>query len=451
MFHPSSHYEAFHQTNQSADACLHSLQQSCGMYPLSVFLYSLAMGLYHLTAHLLSPFNTKARAWVQGQRTVWSHWRSQLQHLPADRPRVWMHCSSLGEFEQGRPVLEAIRRQYPEAVLLVTFFSPSGYEVRKHYPGADAIGYLPLDHPVLAARFVQLLQPKLVLWVKYEYWFYTLRALHRQQVPLVLVSGMFRPDQPFFKWYGQLHRRMLGWFTHVFVQTAAAQQLLQPLLPSSAVSIGGDTRFDSVLDTATHWQPAPEVESWLNGATRVIVAGSTWPADEEEMSHAANTDSSIRWIIAPHHVDPVSLADTCKLFHRHVRLSQFSQASDNQNNVLIIDNVGMLRFLYQYGQICYVGGGFTADGIHNVLEAAVYGKPVIHGPEYSKYPEAEGLLTAGGSAVIESALELEALLQKLWNEPGYGEQMGKAAAKYVTESAGATQRVLQLMADNKWL
>lgn len=421
------------------------------MYQLSVFIYSLAMGLYHLSAHLLSPFNSKARAWVLGQRTVWAHWHSQLQQLPANRPRVWMHCSSLGEFEQGRPVLEAIRRQSPDAMLLVTFFSPSGYEVRKHYPGADAIGYLPLDHPMLAARFVQLLKPDLVLWVKYEYWFYTLRALHRQQVPILLVSGMFRPNQPFFKWYGQLHRRMLTWFTHVFVQTAAAQKLVTPLLPASAVSLAGDTRFDSVLDTAAHWQPAVAVEQWLNGATRVLVAGSTWPADEEEMSHAANADNSIRWIIAPHHVDPASLADTCKLFQRHVRLSQLSQESDNQCNVLIVDNVGMLRFLYQYGQICYVGGGFTADGIHNVLEAAVYGKPVIHGPEYSKFPEAEGLLTAGGSAVIESALELEALLKKLWNEPGYREQMGTAAAKYVNESAGATQRVLKLIADSKWL
>ncbi len=417
------------------------------MFQLSVFFYVLAMGCYHLLAHLLSPFNAKARAWVQGQRTVWTHWRRQIETLPPGPPRVWMHCSSLGEFEQGRPLLEAIRRRYPDAVLLVTFFSPSGYEVRKHYPGADAIGYLPLDHPVKAARFVKMLQPDLVLWVKYEYWFFTLRTIHRQRLPLLLVSGMFRPGQPFFQWYGQLHRRMLSWFTHVFVQTPAAQQLLQPLLPAGQFSLGGDTRFDSVLDTAANWQPTTAVEKWLNGASRVVVAGSTWPADEEEMSHAANTDDSTRWIIAPHHVDKASLADTCRLFRRYVFFSQLSSTIDNQSNVLIIDNVGLLRFLYRYGTVCYVGGGFTADGIHNVLEAA----PVIHGPEYSKFAEAEGLLAAGGSAVIESALELEALLQKLWSEPGYRDQMGKAAAGYVNASAGATQRVLQLMAEKQWL
>lgn len=366
-----------------------------------------------------------------------------------------MHASSLGEFEQGRPLIESIRRDYPGAKLVVTFFSPSGYEARKHYTGADVLGYLPFDNKHDARQFVAMIHPSLVLWIKYEYWYYTLSAISQQKVPLLLVSGILRPDQPFFRWYGSLYRQMLGYFSHLFVQNEESAGLACSIIDKDKVTVSGDTRFDSVLEVARNWQPNKLVEGWLANAEQVVVAGSTWSQDEEEIVHYARTNPRIKWIIAPHNLEPNVLADTLQLFQQPVLFSQLVAGLATANpalpNVLIIDNVGMLRYLYNYASICYVGGGFTGDGVHNVLEAAVYGKPVIHGPEYEKYIEAVGLLEAGGSFEFESGLELEALLSKLWNNKQMITLASTAASNFVKKNAGASACILQWIQLNRLL
>ena len=423
---------------------------------LALPLYRFFLLLYAAAARLLAPFSPKVKRWVLGRQG----WRQQWQHklaeagIGAQDEVIWMHASSLGEFEQGRPLLDHMRQTYPHARFVVTFFSPSGYEVRKQYPGAHAIGYLPFDHPKAAGEFTDLLQPKLVLWIKYEYWYYTLQAIHSRGIPLLLISGIFRPGQPFFTWYGGLHRRMLSFFSHLFVQHEAAASLVSAVVGASRVTVAGDTRFDSVCETAEHWQAFPAVEHWLAGAARVVVAGSTWPSDEEEIVHYAKANPGVKWIIAPHNLDPRDREDTLRLFQHPLTYSRLVQGDAGQaplENVLIIDNVGMLRYLYRYAHISYVGGGFTGDGVHNVLEAAVYGTPVIHGPEYAKFAEATGLLEAGGSFVITNSLELESLLEKLWQQPALLQQAGDAAASFVQKNAGATRRVLQWIQENRLL
>jgi len=292
----------------------------------------------------------------------------------------------------------------------------------------------------------------LVIWVKYEYWYYTLKSIAYKQIPLLLVSGIFRESQPFFKWYGGLHREMLSFFSHFFVQTTEAEKLIEPFISTEKITVAGDTRFDTVIEVANNWQANPLVEQWLDGEKTVIVAGSTWPSDEEELVHFAKTNPEVKWVIAPHHVDADSMKDTQLLFSQP---TLYSQLSSNPNrkptipNVLIIDNVGMLKYLYNYGTICYIGGGFTGDGIHNVLEAAVYGKPIIHGPEFSKFPEAQGLLDAEASVVINSALELEKELLQMLSSENTINEMGKAATTFVHQHAGATASILRFIQENR--
>lgn len=394
-------------------------------------------------------------------------------------PVVWMHCSSLGEFEQGRPVLEIISRQYPGTVIVLTFFSPSGYEVRKNYPGADYIFYLPLDSKSNAKKFISLINPSLVLWVKYDYWYYYLTELRKRNIPILLLSGIFRPDQPFFKWYGRLHRYMLEAFTHLFVQTPDSKKLLGTLGLSRNVSIAGDTRFDRVVEIADAAEHYPLIETFC-GKYPVIVAGSTWPEDEEEIDHYANMHPGIRFIIAPHEIDRDHLQEVQRLFKSSVLYSQLltsnsplttdsspgathhspvnsvsptltTHHSPLTKNTLIIDNIGMLAHLYRYATICYVGGGFGNDGVHNVLEAAVFGKPVVFGPVIEKYIEAVELVNSGGGIVIDSALEAESVFTRLLSDAGEYDQAGQAARNYVYTKKGATEKIVAFIREQNLL
>lgn len=420
----------------------------------AIFLYRVFLWLYRAVAFCLMPFSPKITKWVKGRRNGWKQWSTLLTAARQlhTGPVIWMHASSLGEFEQGSPLLSAIHQQYPKALLVVTFFSPSGYEVKKHYSGAHCIGYLPFDGPVAAKRFVAMVQPDLVLWVKYDYWYFTLKAIHDQKVPLLLVSAMYRSNQPFFKWYGGMHRKMLGYFTHFFVQTTEAAALLSTVVSKEKMTTSGDTRFDAVVAVLQHWHGNPLIEQWIADTQWVIVAGSTWPSDEEKMVHYSKTYPQVKWIIAPHNIDETDIADSKVLFPNAICYSQLTKSKATPDkNVLIIDNVGMLKYLYKYGQICYIGGGFTGDGVHNVLEAAVYSKPVIHGPEYSKYAEAIALEENGGSQIIETALELEALLQKWIAEPETLSRMGHTAGQYVQQYSGATQKVMNYIQANRLL
>lgn len=375
---------------------------------------------------------------------------------------VWMHCASLGEFEQGRPVLETIRTRYPNAKIVLTFFSPSGYEVRKNYSGADHIFYLPLDNKLVAGKFLDVIQPSLVLWVKYEYWYYYLIELKRRKTPLLLVSGIFRPNQPFFKWYGRLHLYMLESFTHMFVQTDHSKELLASLRFTKNISVTGDTRFDRVITIAEQFQPIPIIESFI-GNSPVIVAGSTWSVDEEELDHYANTHPDIKFIIAPHEIDEERLKEVEKLFHHTIRFSTLQRHKDQGTseeilnikpqipNTLIIDNIGMLSKLYKYATITYVGGGFGDDGVHNVLEAAVYGKPVVFGPVYDKYIEAVELLESGGALSVENALEVESVLDALLANTNKYAACCEAAKKYVYSHKGATEKIVNYIQENRLL
>jgi 3-deoxy-D-manno-octulosonic-acid transferase len=453
-------------------------------FTVHLFIYNIFLFLYSIGIRITALWNPKARLWLNGRKNIWEKVEQIRTRPDRDReeqtlnspltphhsPLVWMHCSSLGEFEQGRPVLEALKQAYPGLQVLVTFFSPSGYEVRKNYSGADHVLYLPMDSKAGARRFLNLVEPDLVLWIKYEYWYYFLTEIKKKQIPVFLVSGIFRNNQPFFKWYGRLHRYMLESFTHLFVQTTASKRLLGTIGFTNNVSVSGDTRFDRVVQIAEQFEPIDAITRFCGNST-VIVAGSTWPEDEEEMDHYANTYRDIKFIIAPHEINEQHLQEVEKLFKYSVRFSKLQGTSNKQQatsgdyqtldtapaggdagaNTLIIDNIGMLSKLYKYATITYIGGGFGDDGVHNVLEAAVYGKPVVFGPVYDKYIEAVDLVQQGGALVIKTALELEQTFNDLLSDASSYERACIAARNYVYNNKGATESIIQFIQENRLL
>jgi 3-deoxy-D-manno-octulosonic-acid transferase len=425
----------------------------------------------------VAPWNRKARAWLDGRRGIFDRIRAEMSGAAAGGgpagvaagggpgagagnggPVIWMHCSSLGEFEQGRPVIEALRRQSPRARIVLTFFSPSGYTAIKDYEGADYIYYLPLDGQGNARRFIDLVKPTLVLWVKYDYWYYFLAELKKRNIPVLLISGVFRADQPFFKWYGRLHRYMLDSFTHLFVQTEASRDLLVHRRLGERVSVSGDTRFDRVIEIAAEGAPLPLIEAFCGGRV-VIVAGSTWEEDEEELDHYANTHPEIRFIVAPHEITEDRMVEVERLFRHCVRYSvwvggggpKVTRTGWPEPNVLLIDNIGMLSRLYRYATITYIGGGFGDDGVHNVLEAAIYGKPVIFGPVIEKYIEAVELTESGGGIVIDSALEAEKVFDRLLGDPEECREIGEASYQYVDSKKGATGKIVRYIQEKRLL
>jgi 3-deoxy-D-manno-octulosonic-acid transferase len=404
---------------------------------------------------IVSPWNRKAAAWVQGRKGLME--RIAGSGIAEKKNTVWMHCASLGEFEQGRPVIESLRKRYPGITILVSFFSPSGYLVRKDYSGADYVFYLPADSPANARRFLDLVKPALVLWVKYDYWYYYLTALRKRKIPALLISPLFRRDQPFFKWYGNLHRQMLDSFRAFFVQTESSKKLLEQLAVRQEVFVSGDTRFDRVIDIAENFEPVRGIAEFCGNAP-VIVAGSTWEEDEEELDHYANTHPEIRFILAPHEIEEDHLAEMEILFHNSIRYSRLLQDLAENTvsgrpfaNVLIIDNIGLLSRLYRHAGICYVGGGFGEDGVHNVLEAAVYGKPVITGPVIEKYIEVVELAEAGGVIIIDNALEVEAVFDRLFRNTEEYAFHSRAAKDYVYARRGATEKILAYIQENRLL
>jgi len=413
------------------------------------------MGIY-----MVAPWNRKAKRWLEGRKGIFDTMRGELA-ADGDSPVIWMHCSSLGEFEQGRPVLERLRALYPGHRMIISFFSPSGYEARKDYGGADHVFYLPLDSRSNARQFIELLQPKLVLWVKYDYWYYYLLELKKRNIPTLLVSGVFRHDQPFFRWYGRLHRYMLECFTHLFVQTEESRKLLEQLGFPFNVTVSGDTRFDRVIEIAGNAEPLPPIADFC-GDKAVVVAGSTWAEDEEELDHYANTHPEMRFIIAPHEPGEDRLREIEHLFRHPVRYSALlngksvpalkgKRAGWPDANVLIIDNIGLLSRLYRYATIAYVGGGFGDDGVHNVLEAAVYGKPVVFGPVIEKYIEAVELVDCGGGLVIDSALEAESVFNRLLGNVSEYREVCAASRDYVYAKQGATSLIVDHIQEKRLL
>jgi 3-deoxy-D-manno-octulosonic-acid transferase len=405
-----------------------------------LLIYNFIIRVYGAVIRLASLWNPKARLWISGRKHIFRKLELALHNNT--RPVVWMHSASLGEFEQGRFLLENIRRQYPFACIIITFFSPSGYEVIKNYKGADHIFYLPLSTKKNAKRFINIVNPALVLWIKYDYWYHYLTGLKKRNTPLLLVSAIFHRHHPFFRWYGTLYKKMLKCFTWLFVQTPESAKRLESIGFVNNVSINGDTRFDRVVDIAENFTPLPLIEKYC-GVSPVVVAGSTWPEDEEELDHYANTHPDIKFIIAPHEIGEEHLKDIERLFNSSIRYSQLQNALPTNANTLIIDNIGMLSKLYHYATITYVGGGFGSDGVHNVLEAAVHKKPVIFGPVFNKFREAIGLLEEGGAFTVDNALGLESTLNDLFSSNDLYRETSAAAGKYVYDHKGATNNIMQ--------
>ncbi len=429
---------------------------------LSKVLYNLFLLLYSVGIRVAAIANPKARKWISGRKNIFATINSKLSAGSFGKPQnskpIWMHCASLGEFEQGRPLLEELRAQYPNQKIVLSFFSPSGYEIMKDFQGADHVFYLPMDSKANAKKFLDAVNPALVLWVKYEYWFYYLTEIKQRNIPALLVSGVFRKGQPFFAWYGAIWKKMLGSFTHFFLQNEESKQLLATLGFTENISLNGDTRFDRVLEIAEHFTPVAGIEEFC-GDSPVIVAGSTWEEDEIELLHFVNVHNNVKFIIAPHEIDKANLKDVKDEFPRSVFYSELdveryvnADARHTLPNVLIIDNIGMLSRLYKYATVTYVGGGYGADGVHNVLEAAVYGKPVVFGPVYEKFVEAIGLVQAGGAISIDGGpVKLETIMNNLLNDEAERKRRGEAAKQFVYENAGASKKIMQFIQEKRLL
>jgi len=408
------------------------------------FIYNIFIWLYPIVARLISGQNEKAKLWVKGRKGIFEQLEAAFKSNI--NPVIWIHCSSLGEFEQGRPVMEALKAKDATSKILLTFFSPSGYEIRKNYDGADWIFYLPMDSALNAKRFFSIVKPKLIIFVKYEFWYYYLQQAKLQNINTILISGVFRESQPFFKWYGDFNRETLRFFSWLFVQNSMSVALLKEIGIENNVTISGDTRFDRVITIANQFEPIPLIEQFIGNCKKVVVAGSTWLEDDEVIYHYTITHPEIKFILAPHDIQKSRIEECSKFYPKAIRFSQLKEATETlKSNVLIIDNIGMLSKLYHYATICFIGGGFGGDGVHNVLEAAVYGKPIVFGEEYSKYREAIELVEIVGAFSVINTLELESILNKLFSDNLLYNKTCGLAGDYVKSNAGATNVIMQYL------
>ncbi len=402
---------------------------------LMLLLYNIGIRLYFLAVYAASFFNAKAKLWIKGRNN---------QLIAATESCIWFHFASLGEFEQGRPVLEALKAKDPDSKIVISFFSPSGYEIRKNTPLADAVYYLPLDTAGNARHFINTIKPKAAIFTKYEYWYHYFNQLHRQQIPLYIISGIFRPGQLFFKWYGGLHRNILQMVTHFFVQDQTSVDLLKTVNITTA-TLSGDTRFDRVWANANAAKELPVIAGFKNNQ-KVFIAGSTWPQDEQLLSTIISRHPDWKWIFAPHEINEERIIKLLDVLPTEgtARLSRVSYLTSHIShlNILIIDNIGMLSSLYQYGEVAYIGGGF-GRGIHNILEAAAFGLPVIFGPNYQPFKEARDIVELKAGISISNAEQLTEAADLLMNDVEYRDFASKKVKNYVQQNIGATERILK--------
>ena len=406
-----------------------------------LLLYNAGIRLYFAAIWFASFFNKKAKLWING--------RKELAFIRYSES-IWFHFASLGEFEQGRPVLEQLRSLFPQDKIVVTFFSPSGYEVRKDTPLADAVYYLPLDSAQNARKFIDAIQPKLAIFTKYEYWYHFFNETHRRDIPVYVISGIFRPGQIFFKWYGGLHRKMLGFVNCFFVQEERSKQLLQGLGVNN-VMVSGDTRFDRVWANAQHPKAVPAIDEF-KADHKIFIAGSTWPEDEKLVTTLITAYPGWKFIIAPHEISEEKINKLMELLPLNSAVRYSSLAADNSSltnhQILIIDNIGMLSSLYQYGDIAYIGGGFGA-GIHNTLEAAAFGLPVIFGPNYLKFKEANDLIALKAGFSISNESELKAIVNDLVSDGPFYNKTSRKIKAYVEEHIGATKTIVDHLVNSE--
>jgi 3-deoxy-D-manno-octulosonic-acid transferase len=416
-------------------------------------MYNVLIHLYALMITLAAPFHKKARMMRAGQGKTCSILRKKIDR---NARYVWFHASSLGEFEQGLPVMKRIKADYPAYRILLTFFSPSGYEVRKDYAGADVVCYLPFDTPRRVKRFIDLANPAMAVFIKYEFWPNYLHELNKRGIPTCIISAVFRRKQLFFKWYGRPYRKVLGYFERLFVQDEYSGTLLEEY-GITRVTVAGDTRFDRVCEVYGQRKEIPVAGRFTAGSSGekkcILVAGSSWPQDEEIIIPYFNSHPEIKLIIAPHEIHAAHLAQIEALLKRSsVRLSEAGEQGLHDRDCLIVDSFGLLSSIYRYGDIACIGGGFGA-GIHNTLEAAVYGIPVLFGPRYHKFKEAGDLIACGGAFSVDGGNAFDARMNDLLAYRDLREAAGQAAGNFVKSHTGGTDKIvatLSLMMNDWW-
>lgn len=403
-------------------------------------IYHIVILFYHGFIRIAALFNSKARLWIQGRKNIFQRLSNDFKDV---ENVIWFHAASLGEFEQGRPVIEAFRKEYPDFKILLTFFSPSGYEIRKDYQDADFIYYLPIDTLLNAKKFIQITNPKLAVFIKYEFWFNYLEVLNKMKIPTFVISAIFRDDQHFFKSYGGWFRKKLKTISKFFVQNAKSESLLRSVGIDQVV-LSGDTRFDRVFEISKAVKSFPLVEKFSAG-NKVILGGSTWLKDEELLKKLMlHFDERVKLIIAPHEIHP----DRIKSIHREfndfktINYSELNEENVNSANILIIDGMGFLSGLYQYCDFAFIGGGF-GKGIHNTLEAATFGKPILFGPNYLRFKEAVDLVEKKGAFPIEKEKDLISQAERFFSDDGSLQAASLVCKNYVLNNKGATQLIMK--------
>jgi len=402
------------------------------------FIYHSALFIYHLGIRLYAVFNEKASKWVKGRRNLLK--QIEIEFKQAEN-LLWVHCASLGEFEQGKPVIEKLKERDSDLKVLITFFSPSGYEVRKNYSGAEYVFYLPFDSKRNASKFLDIINPKFAVFIKYEFWYHFLHTLNSRSIPTYLVSARFREEQIFFKPYGGFFRKILTNYNKIFVQDSASIELLSKIGIETGL-VSGDTRFDRVMETKANLKQVDGI-SLFKGKSKILIAGSTWPDDEKIILPFINSEScDLKFIIAPHEIDKVHIEKIqLGLKVKTILYSEIDKINVQGAKVLIIDNIGLLSDIYQYGDIAYVGGAFKG-ALHNILEPATFGIPVVFGPEYKKFPEASELLELGGAFSVSNVDDFYKRINFFLSDPYVVKIASEICKNFVQKNAGATEIIV---------
>lgn len=395
--------------------------------------YNIGIQLYHLAVRIASFFNPKANKWLDGRKGLLAKIEAETNTFSGKT--LWVHCASLGEFEMARPVIERLKQADSSLRIVLTFFSPSGYEVRKQYKGADHVFYLPLDTQTNAARFVNAIKPSTVIFVKYDLWFHHLNEAKKCGAKLLLISAQFRPSQQYFKFYGITARKALKLFDKIFLVDADSEKLLHQIDVNNT-RVCGDTRYDRVMEVAANADSIAAIETF-KGTAKLIVCGSTWPEDEKLLAACVNAFPSTRWVVAPHEVVEANIQRLESLLPRSVRLSTFK---NNDANVLVVDSIGILNSIYRYADVAYVGGGFRT-GLHNILEATAFGVPTVFGPDFSRFPDAGEMAQKGLVFTIRNEEELKSKLDGLLAEDQT--KLRNEITTFMQSRTGATNAILE--------